>query len=99
MGKGWKNTNARVKVKRSENLPPDAERVYRKIRIATERCMNEDYAREMFEYRVRYRHGSPGRIHYRTKTKLLIDLLNRVASKQVSHRWALRELEAIEWEP
>lgn len=99
MGRGWRNAGRKVKVKRSENLSPDAERVYKRIKIAAERCVNEDYAREMYEYRVRYRYGSPARIHYRTKTKLMIDLLGRVAFKQVSHRWALRELEAIEQEP
>ena len=99
MGKGWRNTARRINIQRTESLPPEAERVYRKIKIAAERCINEDYAREMYEYRLRYRSGSPARIHYRTKTKLLIDLLRQVAFKQVSHRWALKELAAIEREP
>ena len=99
MGRDWRSAGPKARARRVADLRPEEERVYKKIRLAAEMAMREDAALEKYEYRVRYRYGYPCRIHYRTKTKLLIDLMNRVAAKQVSHRWALQELEAIKREP
>ena len=99
MGRDWRSAGPKARARKVADLLPKEERVYKKIRLAAEMAMREDAAREKFEYRVRYRCGYPCRIHYRTKTKLLIDLMNRMASKQVGHRWALMELEASKREP
>jgi len=95
MGRGWRNTPPKAKARRIENLPPEVERVYKRICRAAEQEMRADYAREMYEYRVRYRYGYPNRIHFSEKTKCLCDLMERVARKQTSARYALHELERI----
>ncbi len=95
MGKGWRSNAPKLRGHRISDLSPDALRVYTKIRRLTEYCMQEDFAIEMFEYRLRYRYGHPKRVHYSWKTRLLQDLLERVAQRKVSTYRAEMELDNI----
>lgn len=95
MGKGWRNNAPEPKGHRLSNMSVDCLRIYTKIRILTEQCMKEDFALEMFEYRLRYRYGHPKRIHYSWKTRRLQDLLERTAKNKISAYRAQLEFESI----
>lgn len=95
MGRGWKNSGPRFEIRPPTPLPPDVERVFNRIRRYAAESARHDYAKQLFEYRVRYRRGNPKRVYYSQKTKLLIRLADLLARKQISHRYAIHELEWI----
>ena len=95
MGRGWKNVNPKRTDRPPSDLPPAMHRVYNQIKRYTESQMQKEYANELFQYRVRYRNGFPRRIHYSQKVRQLNHLLVRLASRQVSPQYALRELERM----
>jgi len=94
MGRGWKNTNAKVRVS-PKDVPEDVERAYKRIRAYTEMCMRKEYSSELFSYRVRYRSGSPKRYHYSPKVRMLHRLMIRLVKYQISPEHALMQLERI----
>lgn len=95
MGRGWKNGNPKHTVRLARDLPVTAERVYNRIKRYTEQEMAREYANELFQYRVRYRNGFPRRIHYSQKVRQLQHLMAKVARRNVSPQYALRELERM----
>ena len=84
MGKGWRNTAPKPKGHRISDMDPEALSLYTEIRLLAKKHMQRDYARELYEYRVRYRYGRPGRIHYSWKTRRLLDLLDRFGRNKIS---------------
>ena len=94
MGRGWKNTNAKVRIRRKD-LPEDVDRAYNKIKAYTEKRMRQEYSSEMFAYRVRYRYGFPKRIHYGRQVRALHRTMEKMIRYQISPEHALMQLEWI----
>ena len=97
MSKGWRNSNPKTKAIKTANLPPEVTRVCDKIRRELEESMRLDHADELYQYRVRYRYGSPKRIHYSERTKFLKRLLESTAKQEISPRYAMIELHRTHW--
>lgn len=93
MGRGWKNSLPKARPRKTPGLTSEAEQLYGRIRRYAEECMQKEYARELFQYRVKHRTGSPNRFHYSEKVKRLQRLMVLVAQNRIILRCAERELE------
>ena len=94
MGRGWKNTNAKVRVS-PKDVPEDVERVYKRIKKYTEACMQHEYSSELFAYRVKHGGCHPKRFHYSPRIRKLHRLMTRLVRYQTSPEYALMQLELI----
>jgi len=94
MGRGWRNQTVKVRL-RAKDVPEDVEKVYKIIRAYTEECMATEYAREIFNWRVR-RGGFPKRIHYSRRVKELNRLMHRVLKYKTSPEYAMLRLERMQ---